>query len=196
VAAYYDGTRTSALPVRRARGAPGRKARYNGGMPVVAFDQMPSDARLWIFAAERPLDAGARERLLEVVDGFLTQWKAHGVPLTAARDWRYDRFLLVAVDEAAAGASGCSIDAMVHQMEGLERAMGVALLDHGPVLFRRGDRIERLPRPEFAALARSGDVSADTIVFDNTITRVDDVRAGRWETPARASWHGRAFKLA
>jgi hypothetical protein len=164
-------------------------------MPVVAFDQLPAGARLWVFAAERPLDAAARERLLGVVDGFLSQWKAHGVPLTAARDWRYDRFLLVGVDEASAGASGCSIDAMVRQIEVLEGALGVALLDHGPVLFRRGDAIERLGRPEFAALARSGAVSADTIVFDNTVTRVADVRDGRWETPARASWHARAFQL-
>jgi hypothetical protein len=165
-------------------------------MPVVAFDQMPPDARVWIFAAERPLDETSRGRLLAVVDGFLAQWKAHGLPLTSSRDWRYERFLLVAVDEGPAGASGCSIDSMVHQIEGLERAIGVALLDHGPVLFRRGDRIERLARPEFAALARAGDVSPDTVVFDNTVTRVGDVRSGRWETPARASWHARAFNLS
>ncbi len=166
------------------------------GMPLVAFDQMPSDARLWIFAADQPLDEPSRARLLDVVDGFLDGWRAHGLPLTAARDWRYDRFLLVAVDEAPAGASGCSIDEMVRRIEDLERAMGVVLLDHGPVLFRRHDRIERLARPEFAALARAGEVSPDTIVFNNTVTRVGQLRDGQWETPARASWHARAFGLA
>jgi len=100
------------------------------------------------------------------------------------------------VDEASAGASGCSIDAMVHHLESLERAMGVALLDNGPVIFRQDDAIERLPRPAFAELARRGDVSPDTIVFDNTVTRVGDVREGRWERPARESWHARAFGLS
>lgn len=165
-------------------------------MPLVAFDQMPPDARLWIFAAERPLGEDDRRRLFAIVDGFLEGWRAHGLPLTAARDWRYDRFLLVAVDEASAGPSGCSIDAMVRQIEDLERAIGVALLDHGPVLFRREDRIERLTRPEFAALARTGVVSPDTIVFNNTLTRVAELREGLWETPARGSWHARAFGLA
>jgi hypothetical protein len=164
-------------------------------MPVIPFDRMPADARLWIFAASQPLDPGQRDQLLAIVDGFLNQWKAHGAPLTSARDWRYDRFLLVAVDERAAGASGCSIDTMVRQLEGLERAMGVALLDHGPVLFRRGDRIERLARPEFATLARQGDVSAETVVFNNALTRVGELREGKWETPARSSWHARAFGL-
>ncbi len=165
-------------------------------MPVVEFDRLPPAARLWIFSASRPLDHAERDRLLELVDGFLGQWKAHGHPLTAARDWRYDRFLLVAVDESAAGASGCSIDAMVRQLDGLERALGVELLDHGPVLFRRAEAIERIDRQAFADLARRGDVSPDTIVFNNTLTRVAELREGQWETAARASWHGRAFGLS
>lgn len=164
-------------------------------MPLVAFDALPPDARLWIFAADRRLSDDERDRLLSSVDAFLDQWKAHGHPLTVAREFRYDRFLLVGVDEASAGASGCSIDAMVRTLGELERALSVQLLDHGPVLFRRGDAIERLPRPDFAALARKGEVSSDTVVFDNTLTRVGELREGRWETPARAAWHARAFGL-
>ncbi len=107
---------------------------------VVPFDQLPSEARLWVFAADRPLGADESAALLSAVDDFLGQWKAHGHPLTVARDWKYDRFLLVGVDEASAGASGCSIDAMVRTLEQLERALTVTLLDHGPVLFRQDQR--------------------------------------------------------
>ena len=164
-------------------------------MPLVSFDALPPDARLWIFAADRRLADDERDRLLNSVDAFLDQWKAHGRPLTVAREFRYERFLLVGVDEASAGATGCSIDAMVRTLGELERALSVQLLDHGPVLFRRGDAIERLPRPDFAALARKGEVSPDTVVFDNTLTRVAELREGRWETPARASWHAKAFGL-
>jgi hypothetical protein len=164
-------------------------------MPITDFASLPSDARLWVFAADRPLAVDERHRLLAAVDAFLEQWKAHGHPLTVARDWRYDRFLLVGVDEASAGATGCSIDAMVRTLTDLERALHVQLLDHGPVLFRRGDAIERLPRPAFAALAKQGEVSSETVVFDNTLTRVGELREGRWETPARQSWHAKAFGL-
>jgi hypothetical protein len=164
-------------------------------VPVTDFPALPSDARLWVFAADRVLTAGERERLLSAVDAFLAQWKAHGHPLTVAREWKYDRFLLVGVDEASAGASGCSIDAMLRTLSELERALQVQLLDHGPVLFRRGDAIERLPRPQFAQLAKAGEVSPDTVVFNNTVTRVGELREGRWETPARESWHAKAFGL-
>ena len=165
-------------------------------MPVVQFDQLQPESRLWIFAADRELSDEEGARLLGTVDAFLAQWKAHGQPLTVARDWKYDRFLLVGVDESSAGASGCSIDAMVRTLSELEQALQVQLLDYGPVLFRQDNGIARLPRPAFAELARGGAVSADTVVFDNTLTRVADLREGRWETPARASWHARAFGLS
>jgi hypothetical protein len=162
-------------------------------MPTVSLDALPDRARLWIFAAERELAPAEREALLRDVDAFLDTWAAHGVPLTCARDWRYDRFLIVAVDEAAAGVSGCSIDALTRKLREHEARLGLALLDNGPVLFRDGDRIARVPRGRFRELAESGAVSPDTVVFDNTVQSLGALRGGRWETPARASWHGRSF---
>jgi hypothetical protein len=162
-------------------------------MPRTTFDTLPTDARLWIFAAERELTSGEREAVLGTVDQFLDHWQAHGHPLTSARDLRHDRFLLIAVDEAAAGASGCSIDALVRDIKRIEASLGLALVDHGPVLFRNGDTIARVPRDEFSDLVRTGVVTPQTIVFNNTLTRVGDVRAGRWEVPAAQSWHAAAF---
>jgi len=154
---------------------------------------MPSDARLWIFAAERPLSDTEERTLLYAVDAFLEQWAAHGAPLAAARDLRYRQFLFVAVDEAQAGASGCSIDAMTRVLAALEGEMGLELVNHGPVLYREGDRIARLDRAAFAEQARRGEGAPDTIVFNNTLSRVAEVQNGKWEVPARDSWHGRAF---
>ena len=105
-------------------------------MPRVEFDQLPDDARVWIFPAERSLSEA--EQLLAVVDPFIAQWGAHAVPLTAGREMRYDRFLFVGVDQRQAGLSGCSIDALFRQTQMLEQQMGVELADHAPVLFRRG----------------------------------------------------------
>jgi hypothetical protein len=38
-------------------------------------------------------------------------------------------------------------------------------------------------------------VSEDTVVFDNTVATVGDLRAGKWERPFRDAWHAKAFPL-
>lgn len=163
-------------------------------MPRADFDSLPDDSRLWVFCAERPLEPAEQAELLAEVDAFLDGWKAHGSPLTGARDLREGRFLMVAVDEASVPPSGCSIDAMVRRLGDLETRLGVGLVGHGAVFWRDADgEVRRASRGEFQALARAGAVSGDTRVFDATLTRLGELRQGRWERPARESWHGRAF---
>ncbi len=162
-------------------------------MPRIAFEQLPPDARLWIFAAERPLSPIERSRVLEETDAFINHWMAHGVPLSAGRDLRHDQFVLVGVDERAAGVSGCSIDALVRRMQQLESVLGLELINNGPVLYREGDAVVRVSRERFAELAAAGTVGLNTRVFDNTLTRVGDLLAGKWEVKAAESWHARAF---
>ena len=162
-------------------------------MPRIDFAQLPADSRVWIFSADRVLSNDQQTQLLASVDGFLAQWGAHDMPLTAGREIRYDRFLFIAVDQQRVGPSGCSVDALVRQMKTLQQELGVELVDHAPVLFRRGDEIARVAREEFLAFVADGEVSLDTTVFDNTLTRLGDVRDGRWETNAARTWHGRAF---
>jgi hypothetical protein len=162
-------------------------------MPRISFEELPSDARLWIFAAERPLSTEESDRVLEATDAFIDEWAAHGVPLTAGRELRYNQFVLVGVDERAAGVSGCSVDALVRRMQQLEQVLDVELVNNGPVLYREGNVIERVSRERFAELAASGTVGPSTRVFDNTLTRVGDLVAGKWEVKAADAWHAKAF---
>ena len=162
-------------------------------MPRIAFDELPADARVWIFSAARELTETEQARLLAEVDAFINQWGAHAVPLTAGRNLVYGQFLFIAVDQRAAGPSGCSIDALVRRMKELQKEIDVELVNHAPVLFRQGEAIARVPREAFVRLADAGEVGLETTVFNNTLTSLGEVRAGRWEVPAADSWHARAF---
>src|SRR5690242_10949457 len=138
-------------------------------MPLTDFDHLPDHARLWTFAAGRALSDRESAPVLSATDEFLGGWSAHRVPLATGRDWRYDQFLFVAVDEKSAGASGCSIDALVRFIRGVEQPLGVPLTDNRPVWFRdQAGEIRCESRERFKALAREGVVDRDTIVFDNT----------------------------
>jgi hypothetical protein len=158
-------------------------------MPLTTFDKLPDDARVWIFGAAASVDDIDSAKLLAAVDAFLLQWKAHGHPLTAARDWRDERFLVVGVDQRTEGASGCSIDGLFRTLQELERAVGSSMVAGGLVFFRGpGDLVCALSREDFEALARRGGAAADTKVFDTTLTTAGDYRA-RFEVAASASWH-------
>jgi hypothetical protein len=162
-------------------------------MPRQPFTALPDSARLWIFAASRPLAADERDAMLAAVDDFLSQWNAHQVPLDCARDLRYDQFLLVGVDQESAGVSGCSVDSLVRTMKGLGQQLGVDLVDYSAVFYRDGDRVQRLSRDDFAEAAGRGAVTPATTVFDNTVPTVGALRSGSWEAPASRTWHARAF---
>src|SRR5262245_34188873 len=105
-------------------------------MPIVRFDTLPDDARLWVFAASEQVSREQADGLLSAVDEWLSDWKAHGEPLTCARDWRDDRFLAIGVDQSTAGASGCSIDALFRVFKQLQATGGPSLLGGSRVFYR------------------------------------------------------------
>lgn len=158
-------------------------------MPHVPFHQLPDDARVWVFASDRALTGESAERLLGEVDRFLARWAAHGQPLTAAREWASDRFLVVAVDQRDSHASGCSIDGLFRALQQLGAEIGANLVGGGRVHFRdAAGAIRTVPRHEFSEQAARGDITGQTMVFDPTVVTAGDWRH-RFERPAHESWH-------
>lgn len=165
-------------------------------MPHVAFESLPPNARVWVFGASVVLNEEARKQLLLVVDEHLSQWRAHGVPLTCSRDFRDGRFLAVGVDEAATGASGCSIDGLFRTLQSLQGMLGASLVGGGIMFYRDASGVVQVAdRSGFVELVKAGVVTADTPVFDLTIDTV-----GRWresfEKRVADSWHARVLKSA
>lgn len=158
-----------------------------------ALTTLPDDARLLIFSAARPLTDAEADRLHAEVDGFVSGWSSHREAVAAGWEWRHERFLLVAADENVTALSGCSVDKLTRRMKELGGELEARLVDNDGIYFRGAAGIERVSRAEFAGLVESGTVNGETIVFNNTVTRLGDLRAGRWELPFRDSWHARAF---
>ena len=137
---------------------------------------------------------GEADKLLIEVDDFLRGWEAHGVSLRAARSWLYRRFLIVGVDMDTAPPSGCSIDALVRVLREVEGRLGARFLGNEAVWYRDGSgAVRRASRPEFRKMAREGGVTPRSVVFDNSITALAQLRAGHWEGPASERWHAAFF---
>lgn len=154
-------------------------------MSYIPFTQLPPHARLWIFAADRDLSEADGMQLQAEASAFVDQWTAHNQALTASSDLRYDRFLMIAVDETAAGASGCSIDELYRRVRMLGETYGVNFMNNMTVHFRdAAGNIISSSRADFGTQA-----SSDSTVFDNSITSIEALRSGKWELPAKQSWH-------
>lgn len=157
-------------------------------MPIVPFDSLPPESRIWIFASDCPLDGTEAERLLAEVDAYLERWQAHGEPLRTARHWRDAQFLVVGVDPRTANASGCSIDGLFRQLQRLQDELGVRLIGGGRVFYRDAGGAPRVAaRDEFARLAAGGEVTHETPVFDTSLTTLAAWSAG-FERPAGEAW--------
>jgi hypothetical protein len=159
-------------------------------MPIVPFDSLPDASRVWVFGSDRALSGADAEELLGEVDRFLGQWKAHGVPLTCARDWRDECLLTIGVDSTQESASGCSIDGLFRVLQAIERPLDARLVGGGRVFYRgEDDRVYCVARDALPGLAEAGEITEDTVVFDTGLTTAGEWRE-RFEVPARATWVG------
>jgi len=161
-------------------------------MPIVPFESLPDSARVWVFASDRELTGAAADTLLAAVDQFLSQWKAHGMPLRCSREWRDERFLAIGVDVEAEHASGCSIDGLFRTLQQLERTIGSRLVGGGRVFYRVGSEIRAATRDEFIERIKRGEVRSETPVFDTSLTGARAWRTG-FEQPAGSGWTASYF---
>lgn len=157
---------------------------------LVEFKDLPEEARIWIYQCNRSFSL---EELKEVEAGlgaFLTQWTAHGSDLKAGFEIKYNRFIVIGLDQSQASASGCSIDASVHFIQALEKKFNVDLLDKMNVSYKQGEYIAYKGLKEFKKMAKDRAVSKNTIVFNNLVATKQEYLEN-WEVPASESWHGR-----
>lgn len=157
---------------------------------LVAFKELPETSRIWVYQANRNFSDEELKVIHDLVPQFLTQWTAHGASLHAGYEVKYNRFIVFGLDQTTASASGCSIDASVHFIQGLEKRFGVELMDRMNVSFKQGDYITYKSMADFKKMARAKAINKNTIVFNNLVANKQEYLE-HWEVPASESWHGR-----
>lgn len=165
-------------------------------MSLIPFQQLPDHSRLWIFPADRVLTEAEKERLIQVVTEGLSEWVAHGSPVRWGHQVLYDQFLMIGMDETHTALTGCSIDSGIAQIRLLEKELETSFLDNARVFFRDGEVVRCEDRPGFRRLVEEGQVDGDTIVFNNVVPTLAELRRGEWEIPVRESWHAKVFPVA
>ncbi|MBT8285908.1 MAG: ABC transporter ATPase [Flavobacteriaceae bacterium] len=157
---------------------------------LVPFNELPETSRIWIYQANRNFSEEELGEINNLLPQFLTQWTAHGASLRAGYEIKYKRFIIIGLDQSLSSASGCSIDASVHFIQGLEKRFGLELLDRMNVSFKQGDFITYKSMSDFKKMAKARSITKDTIVFNNLVANKQEYLE-HWEVPASDSWHSR-----
>ena len=157
---------------------------------LVDFKTLPDNARIWIYQANRTFSELELQEIRSETDDFIREWTAHGSALKAGYEIRYNRFIIMGLDQSQAAASGCSIDASVHFIQHLEKKFDVILLDKMNVSYKQGEFIAYKPLSDFKKMAKQKAVSKNTIVFNNLVNNKQEYKE-HWEVPAAESWHAR-----
>jgi hypothetical protein len=156
------------------------------------MNNFDDNSRVWVYQSNRELTADEMNWLNIQLLAFTSDWTAHSHLLKAKFEVRYNRFIILVVDERSYAASGCSIDKSVNFMKQIEQSLKIDLFDRFHIAYKENNTIKSVSRNEFERLISEGVVKADTIVFNNLVATKADLD-NKWEIQLKDSWHQQVF---
>ncbi len=157
---------------------------------LVSFDKLPLNSRVWVYSSNRKFIQKEIISIRKDLEDFLSNWTSHNQNLETAFELRYDRFIIIAVNQELNSASGCSIDESVRFIKKLENKYEVDLLDKMNVIYKQDKHLYHKKLNEFISMYKNNLVSRNTVVFNNLVNTVGEYK-DQWEVPAKESWHNR-----
>jgi hypothetical protein len=160
---------------------------------IVEFSELPGDSRLWIYQSNR--DFSEKEiRLIEsLTESFLADWQAHNKELEVSYEIKYNRFLILAVNESFNSPGGCSIDLSIRFIQDLSNKINIDLLDRMSINYRDEKDIKCIKLDQLKSLLSNNLINEGTIIFNNLVkTKIDYIN--NWESNLENSWLSQFIK--
>jgi hypothetical protein len=154
------------------------------------YKNLPNNSRVWIYQADREFTDTEMDFIASKAEDFINQWTRHGDDLKGSFTFKYNQFLVLAVDESFNNVSGCSIDSSVRFVQALEKELNLDLMNKMNITFKDNDRINLVKLSDFQRFAKEQKVTSDTIVFNNMVN-TKEAFENNWEIPVKESWHKR-----
>ncbi|EDM34975.1 hypothetical protein PBAL39_07850 [Pedobacter sp. BAL39] len=149
-------------------------------------------SRIWIYQSNRAFSDSEVSAIDKKLNAFTSQWKAHGHQLSAKAEVLHHFFIVFTVDEATAGATGCSIDASVRIIKEIEQEYQVDLFDRFNMAYKIDGKVIVSNKEDFETLVNIKTIGPKTIVFNNLVQTLEEFET-KWELPFEESWHSKVF---
>jgi len=143
--------------------------------------------RIWVYTLSKEL---TNEQLVDFKNrcqNFVSGWTAHDVSLDASFELYQNRLLIFKVNEDKYNASGCSIDKQLRFIKELEQTFSVELLNRLLVAYENNHQVEVIKSSQVKELLAANQITANTLVFDNTITQSSELTT-KWKQPLQSTW--------
>ena len=154
----------------------------------VSFNLLPPNAKVWIYQSDRNLSNIDIELIEREVKLFLNNWSSHNKEIESSFEIRYNRFIIIGLNENINSASGCSIDKSLNFIKDLQSLLKVNFLNRLDVAYKTGNDINSISLSEFQTMIREKKLSKDSIVYNNMISSKQSY-INNWETTIENSWH-------
>ncbi len=133
------------------------------------FENFDPSAKLWIYQSNREISNQEQEFIKAELNTFLSGWNAHGKALTADYKIYKNKFVLIAVDEIKANATGCSIDSSVKKMKAIGQTIDLDFFNRLNVIVEKDGEQKTIHYND-------KDQFKGWNIYDNTITKVSELK--------------------
>lgn len=158
----------------------------------IDFDELPSEARVWVYQANRVLSADEVTAVRQALQPALSQWAAHGQPLRASALLTEHRFVVVGVDEGYNLPSGCSIDASVRTLQAIGQQIDADFFDRSVAVRGESGVVVTYPLSAVKAAVADRSLTPTSTVF-NTLVKTKAEFLADWQAAAIDTWIRRYF---
>lgn len=160
----------------------------------VEFKELPENARLWVYQADRDLSETEQTRILGFLSRAVDTWLTHGMPMRGSVKILFNRMVLLAADTGFQQPSGCSIDSSTGWLQELGSAMGLNFFDRSIGYFEDG-RLEFFSVFNAKKQVSGGIIQPDTPIINLQIKAIHDLEKAL-VIPASESFLSRYFSVA
>ncbi len=153
----------------------------------VEFNQLPDNARVWIYAASQPLNQAQQQHITTAANNFTENWTAHQMPLRASFKIINDIFLVFGVDIAHHEVSGCGIDKSVQLVQNWEKELGIDLFNRLQLEYIFENQLHTSTKTKIAELLANGTLTRETPFYNKTVLTVGELNSS-FIIPLKNSW--------
>ncbi len=157
------------------------------------FKDFHPNSKIWIYTAERVLKPSEIESINTLIFAFTKDWTAHNQALKASGTVMNNRFIILAVDETQANASGCSIDKSIHFIKSIETSYSLNLFNRLSLIYMDREVQKLSALSDLPKKIADGEILKSTLIFDTTLTQLGKFRS-EFMKEAGQSWVLKFFK--